>query len=90
MARTQTDRILFDRLKSQGDWAEHGICQEVDPDLWFPEQGDRAANQKAKEICSECPVIAECREWAISSREPFGVWGGLSARERAQLWKAAA
>lgn len=90
MARTQSERMLFSRIERQGDWPEQGACREVDPDLWFPEQGDRAANHAAKEICAWCPVMTECRQWALDSREPYGVWGGMSARERRSVWRAAA
>ena len=38
--------------------------------------------REAKQVCAQCPVIASCRNWALVAREPYGVWGGLSAEER--------
>jgi WhiB family redox-sensing transcriptional regulator len=40
---------------------------------------------QAKAVCSNCPVIQSCLRWAIAAREPYGVWGGLSAEEREAL-----
>lgn len=54
--------------------------------IFFPELGDRdAATQAvtlAKAICRTCPVMRECRTYAIDAREPDGVWGGLDPQER--------
>lgn len=64
-------------------WRTDGVCAEVDPDLWFPEQGQNAV--WAKRICAGCPVTAECLEAALARDERFGVWGGLTERERDEL-----
>jgi len=42
-------------------------------------------NVAAKQLCSKCPVRSECREWAIATKQPFGIWGGLDTAERRQL-----
>ncbi len=65
------------------DWTADSVCREVDPDLWFPEQGQNAA--WAKRICGSCPVTDQCLEAALARDERFGVWGGLTEREREQL-----
>jgi WhiB family redox-sensing transcriptional regulator len=57
-------------------------CLETEPDLFFSDFGLDIA--LAKDICAECPMIAACREYAIK-HENFGVWGGLSAKERKEL-----
>ncbi len=49
-------------------------CRVNDPELWFAEQ-PRFVEQ-AKELCRECPVLAECLAGAVDRREPWGVWGG--------------
>jgi WhiB family redox-sensing transcriptional regulator len=65
------------------DWAGTP-CRQVDPELWFPEQGVSA--QPAKKICARsCELRAECLELALENDERFGVWGGLSARQRHSL-----
>jgi WhiB family redox-sensing transcriptional regulator len=64
------------------DWAPLGACSKSDPDALFV-QG--AAQQTAKVVCQRCPVIAECLADALDNRTEFGVWGGMTERERRQL-----
>src|SRR5690348_3223382 len=61
------------------DWAPLGSCSKSDPDALFV-QG--AAQQTAKVVCQRCPVIAECLADALDNRTEFGVWGGMTERER--------
>ncbi|MBG0828580.1 WhiB family transcriptional regulator [Planomonospora sp. ID67723] len=63
------------------------LCAEVDPDLWFPEQGE--SNKDAKAICARCEVRTECLTYALELGDEFGVWGGLSGTERRPLTPAA-
>lgn len=64
-------------------WQEEGLCAQADPDAWFPQKGGSVL--AAKRICQRCPVQAECLEYALTHDERFGVWGGLSERERRAL-----
>ena len=64
------------------DWAPLGSCSKSDPDALFV-QG--AAQQTAKVVCQRCPVIAECLADALDNRTEFGVWGGMTERERRAL-----
>jgi WhiB family redox-sensing transcriptional regulator len=64
------------------DWAPLGRCAKSDPDALFV-QG--AAQQTAKIVCQGCPVIAECLADALDNRTEFGVWGGMTERERRAL-----
>ena len=66
------------------EWAPLGTCVTQDPDALFV-QG--AAQQQAKQICVGCPVIAECLADALDNRTEFGVWGGMTERERRALLK---
>lgn len=59
------------------------LCAETDPDAFFPEKGRTAPEAKA--VCARCEIRDECRDWAISTGEPHGVWGELSERERRRL-----
>ncbi len=61
------------------DWPEHGRCLSGDPDALFV-QG--RAQRSAKVICKGCPVVAECLADALDNRTEFGVWGGMTERER--------
>lgn len=63
-----------------GEWRERGACRTVPTSVFFPERGGDV--RPAKAICATCPVIEECREWALTLPEMFGVWGGLSERQR--------
>jgi WhiB family redox-sensing transcriptional regulator len=68
------------------DWRKHGNCLGVDPDLFFPERG--ASTREAKAVCQGCAVRDECLEHALSRPEKFGIWGGLSERERRRIRRA--
>ena len=61
-------------------WRMRAACRAADPGLFFPELGESA--KAAKQICADCPVRAECLAFAVASGERFGVFGGLSERER--------
>lgn len=68
-------------------WLEHAACCEpgVDPELFFPlgESGPAARQiADAKAICAQCPVAAQCRDWALRTGEPDGIWGGTTPEER--------
>jgi WhiB family redox-sensing transcriptional regulator len=64
-------------------WQSQANCMGVDPDLFFPERG--ASTREAKEVCRGCVVREDCLEYALSNSEKFGIWGGLSERERRKI-----
>lgn len=68
-------------------WQEDASCRGVDADLFFPATEDEAGPAKA--ICETCPVRLACLAFAIERNEKFGVWGGLTEKERARLSPAA-
>lgn len=65
------------------DWMRSGLCAETDPDAFFPDRGK--PTRSAKSVCMGCPVRSTCLEYAVVHNERFGVWGGLSERERREL-----
>ncbi|MCB1031241.1 MAG: WhiB family transcriptional regulator [Acidimicrobiales bacterium] len=70
--------------KSENEgWQDLANCLGVEPDLFFPERG--ASTREAKEVCKGCVVRDECLEYALSNGEKFGIWGGLSERERRRI-----
>ena len=79
--------LLLDGKQDQG-WQTQANCMGVDPDLFFPERG--ASTREAKEVCKGCVVRGECLEYALANGEKFGIWGGLSERERRRLRRARA
>jgi WhiB family transcriptional regulator, redox-sensing transcriptional regulator len=75
------------------DWANRAACLGVEPEVFFPVgSGGLAVRdvEAAKAICSHCPVIYDCRDYADRSRQPFGVWGGLDEDERRLSWSGKA
>ena len=60
------------------DWMDDGTCTQVDPELFFDEEYQSVA----LDVCSMCPVLHECREWALRTRLPAGVAGGMTANGR--------
>jgi WhiB family transcriptional regulator, redox-sensing transcriptional regulator len=67
------------------EWIEKAECRkpEHDTNTFFPERGSNTI--PAKRICYDCPVRAECAEYAIALSERIGVWGGLSERDRRKI-----
>lgn len=68
---------------ARANWQDAANCLGVDPDLFFPERG--ASTREAKEVCRGCVVRLDCLEYALVNGEKFGIWGGLSERERRRL-----
>jgi WhiB family transcriptional regulator, redox-sensing transcriptional regulator len=70
-------------------WQARGLCAELPTSeadrLFFPERGQ--SSKAARALCSECPVQAECLEYALERREAFGVWGGTTERDRRKIRK---
>lgn len=64
-------------------WQERALCAQTDPEAFFPEKG--GSTREAKRVCSGCEVRGECLEYALAHDERFGIWGGLSERERRKL-----
>lgn len=70
------------------DWMDDGLCKETDPEMFFPPSGLSAAD--ARKVCAECPVATRCLEYALTHNETFGVWGGVSERDRRKLKRGGA
>jgi WhiB family redox-sensing transcriptional regulator len=85
------DASPWQDLSSVGDltpggdasWRLQALCAETDPEAFFPEKG--GSTRDAKRVCSGCTVRAECLEFALANDERFGIWGGLSERERRRI-----
>lgn len=79
------DRIELAPASFEDDdqWQERGLCAQTDPEAFFPEKG--GSTREAKRICQGCEVKDRCLEYALANDERFGIWGGLSERERRRL-----
>ncbi|MGA9373688.1 MAG: WhiB family transcriptional regulator [Mycobacterium sp.] len=72
-----------DSFEDDDQWQERGLCAQTDPEAFFPEKG--GSTREAKRICQGCEVRDRCLEYALANDERFGIWGGLSERERRRL-----
>lgn len=72
------------------DWQVDAACRGLDTANFYHPENERGPSRvrrerQAKAICATCPVIENCLRWALAAREPYGVWGGMSADERELL-----
>lgn len=63
-------------------WQRQALCAQVGPldEHFYPTKG--GSTRAAKRLCQGCPVVSACLEWALTTDEPHGVWGGMSPGER--------
>jgi WhiB family redox-sensing transcriptional regulator len=80
--------LIADLLGVAPAWQERALCSQTDPEAFFPEKG--GSTREAKRICARCEVKADCLQAALGKEERFGIWGGLSERERRALKRRAA
>ncbi len=64
-------------------WRQRAACRGLDPEIFYPAAEEDS--EVAKAICAECPVREACLEYALTSREHEGIWGGTTARERRRI-----
>jgi len=86
-AATRHIRQAISPTTDNWDWQQRASCRTMSSETFFFVDGERGESRKkrealAKEICSTCPVILECRRFASKAEEPYGIWGGLSEDER--------
>ncbi|MFD5395877.1 WhiB family transcriptional regulator [Streptomyces sp. NPDC127097] len=75
------------------DWRHDAVCREADPELFFPVGNTGPALlqiEEAKAVCRRCPVMGQCLQWSLESRQDTGVWGGMSEDERRAMRRRAA
>lgn len=72
-------------MTDDGDlpWREWAACLGHDHKVFFPERGQ--TTRAAKAVCQSCPVMIECLEFALETRQKFGVWGGMGETDRASI-----
>jgi len=80
------DEVTGD-LPEELTWQERALCAQTDPEAFFPEKG--GSTREAKRVCMSCDVRPECLSYALANDERFGIWGGLSERERRRVKKRA-
>jgi WhiB family transcriptional regulator, redox-sensing transcriptional regulator len=75
------------------EWQLSGACRTTNPETFFHPEGERGPRRRqreitAKAVCATCPVLQQCREHALSVREPYGIWGGMSEDEREAIYNS--
>jgi WhiB family redox-sensing transcriptional regulator len=84
--RRQTADNAYNRLMELQREEGSTPCEQL-PQVFYPEDYEDPemfvmAEKVAKQLCSECPLIKECREWALLAAVPYGIIGGLTVHER--------
>ncbi|MDO5492544.1 MAG: WhiB family transcriptional regulator [Nesterenkonia sp.] len=79
--------VPAEEIEGELAWQVDALCAQTDPEAFFPEKG--GSTRDAKKVCGACTVRQECLDYALSNDERFGIWGGLSERERRKLRKRA-
>jgi WhiB family redox-sensing transcriptional regulator len=82
-ARPPRHRSLAAPARFAARWRELAACHGADLNLFFPERGESA--EPARRVCAACPVRQPCLDYAITNRIAYGIWGGLTERERRAL-----
>jgi WhiB family transcriptional regulator, redox-sensing transcriptional regulator len=85
--RKVKELYLLEPESEEASWQDRALCAQTDPEAFFPEKG--GSTREAKKVCLTCEVKQECLEYALMNDERFGIWGGLSERERRKLKKRA-
>ena len=73
----------IDQVPFPGPWRDRGACLVVPTEVFFPGRGQSV--EPAKAVCRACPVLAQCREYALGISDLKGIWGGLAEDERQRL-----
>jgi len=73
----------LDPAAAEFTWMRDAKCRGIDPAEFFPSDG--LGVDRARRVCDDCPVRAECLEYALEYRIEHGVWGGASERERRRI-----
>lgn len=81
---TESTSMLLDYLRvpitEERPWVVFAACRDADPDLFFP--SNKEEERAALSFCAMCPVLRECNSYSFGARESFGVWGGLTEKQR--------
>ena len=75
--------LLGQEVDDELAWQADALCSQTDPEAFFPDKG--GSTKQAKKVCAACPVREQCLQYAIDNSERYGVWGGLSEKERRRV-----
>lgn len=83
--RLMKEHLATKLLTYKEPWMRDAICAQVDPEMFYPDKGGSTA--EAKRICQGCPARQPCLEFGLANNERFGIWGGVSERDRRKMLK---
>lgn len=66
-------------------WQSDALCAQIGPEVFFPKKGGKSLDPK--KVCYDCEVRVQCLDYALEKDERFGIWGGLSAKDRQKVQK---
>lgn len=83
-------RLLPGPASDYWDWQLRAACRGADTEQFFHPENERGPRRLAREaaakaVCARCPVQRECADYALRTREPYGIWGGLGENEREEI-----
>jgi len=81
--QSQAMGLLSPPITLERPWVVFSACRDKDPDLFFAET--KSGEKTAMSICHSCPVRSECLEYAFEADIRFGIWGGLTEKQRRRL-----
>lgn len=85
MSELQVPSSWVDLMRAKEEAAEQIPCETSDPEAWFPDHDDYEERVRmAKKLCATCPIQLECLRYALE-HEQYGIWGGLTPRQRQKL-----
>jgi len=87
IAKTVDDSYHTNFNPNDSSWREQASCSEISPEIFFPDHesflsSDRSDAYYAKMVCNDCEVRVRCLNFALHNREQYGIWGGLTPRQR--------
>ena len=78
-------------LPEDSDWRSQAACKDADTEIFFPDnENDEDSVATAKNVCGQCIARLACLEFALTNNEKYGVWGGLTTKERTSIRRARA
>lgn len=72
-------------LAELGEWQDDAACRDAPTRIFFPEAGDPETSHWVAMFCDLCPVRTACLEWALTNRERYGIWGGMTESDRRRI-----
>lgn len=85
---TNLDHFLNAPITDERPWVVFAACKDADPELFFP--SSKYEEREALALCRICPVQRECLDYAFDAKEVFGIWGGLSEKQRRTAFRRTA